>query len=91
MEPFLKSYYDHFKYKSIDSEQFKAFFLDYFKNEPKVSSIDWDGWFNNPGMPPYKPDYDDTLAVACKTLRYLKLSFSLLRGFNFSFIGKPNR
>ena len=36
MEPFLKSYYDHFKYKSIDSEEFKAFFLDYFKNEPKV-------------------------------------------------------
>ena len=36
MEPFLKSYYDHFKYKSIDSEQFKAFFLDYFKKEPKV-------------------------------------------------------
>ena len=36
MEPFLKSYYDHFKYKSINSEEFKAFFLDYFKSEPKV-------------------------------------------------------
>ena len=35
----------------------------------KVNAIDWNGWFNNPGMPPYKPEYDDTLAVACKALR----------------------
>ena len=42
MEPFLRSYYDHFKYKSIDSEQFKAFFLDYFKSEPKVRLGTWD-------------------------------------------------
>ena len=34
-----------------------------------MSSIDWAGWFNNPGMPPYKPKYDDSLAVACKALK----------------------
>ena len=31
MEPFLKSYYEHFKFKSIDSFQFKEFFLNAFK------------------------------------------------------------
>jgi leukotriene-A4 hydrolase len=69
MEPFLRSYYDHFKYKSIDSYEFKAFFLDYFKSETIVTSIDWEGWFNNPGMPPYKPKYDDSLARACYELK----------------------
>lgn len=63
------SYYEHFKYQSIDSEQFKAYFLDFFKSEPKVGSVDWDAWFNNPGMPLYKPNYDDSLAKACNDLR----------------------
>ncbi len=69
MEPFLKAYYDHFKYQSIDSDEFKAFFLDYFKSEPKVGSIDWQGWFNNPGMPLRKPAYDESMAEACKKLK----------------------
>ena len=46
--------------------------LDYFKDEPKMSEIDWDQWFNTPGMPKYKPNYDDSLAkvhLACCTTR----------------------
>ena len=71
-EPFLKSYYDKFKYESIDSFEFKAYLLAYFKDEPKMSEIDWDQWFNTPGMPKYKPNYDDSLAkvhLACCTTR----------------------
>ena len=49
------------------ANQSLAVFPDYMF--PKVSSIDWAGWFNNPGMPPYKPKYDDSLAVACKALK----------------------
>ena len=34
-EPFLKAYYERYKYKSIDSEEFKQFLLQYFSAEPK--------------------------------------------------------
>ncbi len=61
-EPFLKSYYDKFKYESIDSFMFKEFFLNYFKDNSNISQIQWDDWFNLPGMPMYKPNYDESLA-----------------------------
>ena len=53
-EPFLKSYYSNFAYKSIDSEQFKAFFLEKFSSVEAVKEIDWDTWLHKPGMPIYK-------------------------------------
>jgi len=65
IEPFLKAYYTEFAYKSIDSETFKTYFLQYFSGEPAVSEIDWDTWLNKPGMPPYKPKFDSSLAEAC--------------------------
>merc|ERR1712088_111994 len=49
-EPFLRAYYEKFKYQSIDSYQFKDFFLDYFKDKD-LSGINWEQWFNAPGMP----------------------------------------
>ena len=67
-EPFLKSYYDKYKYESITSDDFKVFFLEYFDGEPKLSEIQWNEWFHSPGMPVYKPQYDDSLAVVCKAL-----------------------
>jgi leukotriene-A4 hydrolase len=60
-EPFLRAYYEKFKYQSIDSYQFKQFFLDYFKDKD-LSGINWDQWFNDPGMPKYKPNFDESLA-----------------------------
>ena len=57
-EPFLKSYYNNFAYKSIDSDQFKAFFLEKFSNLEAVKQIDWDTWLHTPGMPIYKVQYD---------------------------------
>jgi len=67
-EPFLKSYYAKFAYKSIDSFQFKDYFLEYFKDEDKVKSIDWETWLHTPGMPIYKPSFDDSLAKSCREL-----------------------
>lgn len=69
MEPFLKSYYEHFKFKSIDSFQFKEFFLNAFKDKPRIKEIDWDMWFYEPGMPKIKPNYDASLAQACIELK----------------------
>ena len=62
MEPFLKSYYEKFQYQSIDSYEFKAYFEDFFKSEPRLKEIQWKEWFDKPGMPIYKPNYDDSLA-----------------------------
>jgi len=64
MEPFLRSYYKEFAYKSIDTDTFKKFFLDYFKDTDSVKSIDWDTWLMSPGMPIYKPKFDQSLAQA---------------------------
>lgn len=60
-EPFLKSYFSKFAYQSIDSDDFKTFFLDYFSGIASVESIDWDTWLHQPGMPVYKPDFDEGL------------------------------
>ena len=60
-EPFLKEYYDHFKHQSIDSFDFKSFFLEYFQRNDNLNRIDWDTWFKAPGMPKIKPRYDDSL------------------------------
>jgi len=61
-EPFLKAYYKKFAYQSITSNTFKDFFLEQFSNVEAIKSIDWDTWFNKPGMPIYKPKFDDSLA-----------------------------
>jgi len=61
-EPFLRSYYTKFAYKSIDSEQFKAFFLEQLGSVAAVAEVDWQAWLHAPGMPIYKPAFDDSLA-----------------------------
>ncbi|XP_059089995.1 leukotriene A-4 hydrolase-like isoform X2 [Tigriopus californicus] len=69
-EPFLKSYYEHFKFQAIDSNQFRTYFLDYFKDEnEKTNQIQWDAWFNTPGMPIYRPSFDESLAKVCQELK----------------------
>lgn len=30
--------------------------------------MDWNAWFNTPGMPPVIPNYDKSLAIACTEL-----------------------
>merc|ERR1712198_215830 len=62
MEPFLKFYYTKFAYKSIDSNTFKETFLDYYKDTEAVKDIDWDTWFNKPGMPIWNPSLMKVLA-----------------------------
>ena len=61
-EPFLKSYYDKFKYQSISTNDFKDYFLDYFASCEAVKAVDWDTWLYAPGMPPVKPAFDTSLA-----------------------------
>ncbi|XP_019633359.1 PREDICTED: leukotriene A-4 hydrolase-like [Branchiostoma belcheri] len=70
-EPFLRKYIDTFKYKCLDTEEWKAFLLDYFKKEVSeglFDQVDWNAWLHTPGMPPVKPSYDTTLADVCSSL-----------------------
>jgi len=67
-EPFLKLYYEHFVHQSITTDQFKSFFLSHFSPLPALSSIDWETWLYAPGMPPYMPNFDTTLAVSSRDL-----------------------
>ncbi|KAK9878488.1 hypothetical protein WA026_022383 [Henosepilachna vigintioctopunctata] len=63
-EPFLRKYFDTYKYKSLDTSDFKKFFIKEFSASGKqenISSIDWDLWLYGTGLPPYIPDYDKTV------------------------------
>ena len=69
--PFLKKYINHFKFKAIETEDFKQYLLQYFVDKKEVlSEIDWNAWLHSPGMPPVNiiEMYDTTLANNCKQL-----------------------
>ena len=84
-EPFLKAYIEKFKYKSIDTNDFKSFFTNYFKRKISLlKSIDWNVWLNSTGMPPIIPDYDQTLSKECTALakRWITASDNKLSQFS---------
>lgn len=69
--PFLKSYINHFKYKALETEEFKQYLFQYFAEKSEaLNKIDWNSWLNSPGMPPVNviEMYDSTLADNCKML-----------------------
>ncbi len=80
-EPFLRSYYDTFKHKSIDSLQFKDFFLEHFKEAEEVGPIDWDTWLNLPGMPKYQVSYDQSLSKVRNELFFQEENCNNVRVF----------
>lgn len=67
-EPFLKKYFNNFKYKSIDTNDFKNFFEEHFR-DADLSKIDWEAWLHQPGLPPVIPEYDLTLLKACNEIK----------------------
>lgn len=68
-EPFLRKYLDTFKYKSIDTDDFKNFFEEHFKSQPEIKNVDWQAWLYSPGMPPVIPRYDTSLAGICDAIK----------------------
>ena len=65
MEPFLRFYYKKFAFKTLNSTTFQETFLEYFKDNEGLNDIDWDTWLYKPGMPIWKPDFDESLAQDC--------------------------
>jgi leukotriene-A4 hydrolase len=67
-DKFIPHYFTTFKFRSLDSYEFKATLLDFFASDKTASkaleAVDWDTWFYKPGFPP-KPAFDTSLADAC--------------------------
>lgn len=70
-DTFIPHYFDTFKFKSLDSYDFKACLLDFFANDKEAAKLlnefDWDKLFYAPGFPA-KPKFDDTLVKTCYEL-----------------------
>ncbi|USP77408.1 hypothetical protein yc1106_04682 [Curvularia clavata] len=70
-DSFIPHYFDTFKFKSVDSYDFKSCLLEFFEKDAeckaKLDNFDWDKLFYAPGYP-VKPDFDQTLAKSCYEL-----------------------
>jgi len=60
-EQWLKSYVQKFQYQSITADQMKEFFVSSFTDVPAVSKIDWETWFDKPGMPVVQVEFSKKL------------------------------
>ncbi|XP_037072530.1 leukotriene A-4 hydrolase-like [Pollicipes pollicipes] len=70
-EPFLKAYIAKFKYKTLDSEDFRSFLTEFFAEKAAAgvfAKVDWQAWFSTPGMPPHEPAFDTSMTDACSRL-----------------------
>ncbi|WKY04326.1 hypothetical protein Q1695_005378 [Nippostrongylus brasiliensis] len=68
-EEYLRDYLTTFAHKAIDSYQWKKHLFEYFHDKRDIlNSIDFDAWFHAVGMPPEKPDYGQSMVVACEAL-----------------------
>lgn len=55
-DDFLRSYLAKFKKQSLDTDQFKAYLMEYFKNDERLLNLDWQSWLDKSGMPPIIPE-----------------------------------
>ncbi|CAG9563858.1 unnamed protein product [Danaus chrysippus] len=67
-DEFMRSYLNHFQSKSLDTDQFKAYLLNYFKGNEKLGQVDWDSWLYKSGMPPVIPEYDTSMTKSVNDL-----------------------
>ncbi|XP_067914869.1 leukotriene A-4 hydrolase [Heterodontus francisci] len=66
---FLKAYTQIFAYSSVTTEDWKKCLYSYFNNKTEIlNQVDWNAWFHSPGIPPFTPHYDISMADACMTL-----------------------
>ena len=51
-DKFIKAYIEKYRYKCLDSDEFKEYFMGYFKENESAKSIDWELWLRGKGMAP---------------------------------------
>ena len=67
-DPFIKHYFNKFKYKSLDSYQFLDTLYEFYSDKTEIlDTIDWKTWLYAPGLP-QKPHFDTTLVDECYDL-----------------------
>lgn len=72
-DKFIPYYFGKWTNKSLDSFEFRDTFLEFFSTpeyadlKESIDSIDWEGRFYTPGLPP-KPEFDTSLADVCFAL-----------------------
>lgn len=74
-DPFIKFYFNKFKYKSLDSYQFLDCLYEFYSDKHDLlDSIDWNTWLYQPGLPP-KPKFNTKLVDECYNLasRWVKI------------------
>ncbi|KAF8382648.1 hypothetical protein PRIPAC_71790 [Pristionchus pacificus] len=68
-EKYLRAYIAEFSHKAIDSHTWREHLYNYFDDRKDVlDSVNIDAWLFEAGMPPAKPEYDDTMVVECDKL-----------------------
>lgn len=67
-DPFIKHYFNRYKYQSLDSYQFLDTLYEFYSDKTDLlDSIDWNTWLYAPGLPP-KPKFNTKLVDECYTL-----------------------
>jgi len=68
-EDFLKSYIAKFALQSIVTNDWKKYLYEYFADKKEVlDSVNWHGWFKEPGIPPNKPKFSEDYIKECRRL-----------------------
>ncbi|GMM30811.1 bifunctional aminopeptidase/epoxide hydrolase [Martiniozyma asiatica (nom. inval.)] len=74
-DPFIKYYFNKYKYKSLDTYEFLDTLYGFYSEKKDIlDTIDWQTWLYVAGMPP-KPKFDTELVDECYTLasKWIKL------------------
>jgi hypothetical protein len=72
-EAYLKVHVSLFAHKSIKTMDFVDAFMAFCRDQGNgldtlvAEKVDWQKWFNSPGMPPIIPTYDKSLLLACES------------------------
>jgi leukotriene-A4 hydrolase len=72
-EPFLRAYLEKFKYKSLETQDFKEYLYEYFneKQSKALEEVDWDAWLYSEGMPAVIPKYVNLVKYFYSLTKYL--------------------
>ncbi|KAF2850462.1 leukotriene A-4 hydrol [Plenodomus tracheiphilus IPT5] len=92
-DTFIPHYFDTFKFKSVDSYDFKSCLIDFFAKDSeaskKLNDFDWDKLFYTPGLPT-KPDFDQTMVKSCYELADKWETLTTSKDSSTSFEPKPS-
>ncbi|TYZ62403.1 hypothetical protein PybrP1_010213 [[Pythium] brassicae (nom. inval.)] len=71
-EAFARAYIRAFRFRTVTSAEFRAFFERYFTEtvdrRDAIQQVDWERWYHAPGMPPVPAGFDTSLAKQAVSL-----------------------